>query len=134
MHLTARQAQTMIAAAEAKASALGVSVNIAVLDEGARLKAFSRMDGAALGSTDVAMRKASTAALFAVNSETVGEYCKPGGPAPGLELSNGGLAPFPGGIPLKSAAGELIGAVGVSGGAPSQDAEIARAAAAAFPR
>jgi uncharacterized protein GlcG (DUF336 family) len=47
-----------------------------------------------------------------------------------LEHSNGGLAPFPGGIRLKAADGELLGAVGVSGGAVSQDLEIARAAVA----
>ena len=103
-----------------------------MLDAGARLKAFSRMDGAVLGSIDIAMRKATTAALFESNSEAVWEYCKPGAPAHYLELTNGGLAPFEGGMPLKSATGELVGAVGVSGGAVAQDFEIVRAAVAAF--
>jgi uncharacterized protein GlcG (DUF336 family) len=132
VHLTSRQVRSMIAAAETKAAEIGIAVNIAVLDAGVQLKAFSRMDGAVLGAIDVALRKAKTAALFASNSEAVGEFCKPGGPAPGLELSNGGLAPFAGGMPLKGAAGELIGAVGVSGGTPAQDFEIVKAAAAAF--
>jgi len=132
MQLTSGQARQVIAAAEAKASELRVAVNVAVLDAGARLKAFSRMDGAVLGSIDLAINKARTAALFAVNSEAVWEYCKPGAPAHALELSNGGLAPFEGGIPLRNAAGELLGAVGVSGGAVAQDFEVARAAAAAF--
>jgi uncharacterized protein GlcG (DUF336 family) len=132
MHLTSSQAQAVIAAAEAKASALGVRVNVAVLDAGARLKAFSRMDGALLGSIDVALRKASTAALFESNSEAIWEYCKPGGPSHALENTNGGLVPFEGGMPLKSASGELIGAVGVSGAAVPQDFEIVQAAAAAF--
>jgi uncharacterized protein GlcG (DUF336 family) len=122
----------MIEAAESKASKIGVAVIVAVIDASVHLKAFSRMDGAVLGSIDVALKKARTAALFEVSSEAVWEYCKPGAPAPGLEITNGGLAPFPGGVPLKDAAGKLIGAVGVSGGAPSQDLEIARAAAAAF--
>jgi uncharacterized protein GlcG (DUF336 family) len=127
--ITLRQAQAAIAAGEARAAALGVPVNIAVLDAGAHLKAFSRMDGAVLGSIDVATRKARTAVLFQAASEAVWDYCKPGAPAPGLELSNGGLAPFAGGIPLRCADGAVIGAVGVSGGAVSQDLEIARAAA-----
>jgi len=130
--LTTRQAQTIISAAEAKAAAMGVPVNIAVLDAGAHLKAFSRMDGAVLGAIDVAKRKARTAVLFEANSEDVWEYCKPGAPAPTLELTNGGLAPFAGGIPLKSPDGAMQGAVGVSGGSVEQDLEIAQAALAAF--
>ena len=71
MQLTSRQAQAVIDAAAAKAQELGIPVNVAVLDAGARLKAFSRMDGAVLGSIDIAMRKATTAALFESNSEAV---------------------------------------------------------------
>lgn len=99
----------MLAAAEEKALLLGVPVNIAVLDAGAHLTAFIRMDGAVLGSIDLAIRKAKTAVLFATTSESVWDYCKPGAPAPTLELSNGGLAPFAGGIPVKGANGEVIG-------------------------
>src|SRR5262245_9534921 len=132
MPLTYRQAQAMIDAGQSKASELGVPVIIAVLDAGTHLKAFSRMDGAVLGSIDIAIKKARTAVLFACNSEAVWEYCKPGAPAHGLELSNGGLAPFAGGIPLKGPTGALVGAVGVSGGAVPQDFAIAQAAAAAF--
>jgi uncharacterized protein GlcG (DUF336 family) len=130
--ISTSQARSIIAAAEAKASEIGVPVNIAVLDAGAHLKAFSRMDRAVLGSIDVATNKARTAVLFAIPSETVWEYCKPGAPAPGLERSNGGLATFAGGIPLLGPDGTMIGAVGVSGGAVAQDLEIAQAAAAAL--
>ena len=128
--ITSRQAQAVVQAAEKKAAAIGIPVNIAVLDAGARLKAFSRMDGAVLGSIDVATRKATTAALFQARSEAVWEYCKPGAPAPALELSNGGLAPFAGGIPLRGLQGEMLGAIGVSGGAVAQDLEIAEAGVA----
>jgi uncharacterized protein GlcG (DUF336 family) len=131
--ITLDQARKVIAAAEARASELGVPVNIAVLDAGAHPKAFSRMDGAVLGSIDVAHAKARTAVLFATTSEAVWDYCKPGAPAPGLERSNGGLATFPGGIPLIEA-GTMIGAVGVSGGAVPQDLDIAQAAVAALSR
>jgi uncharacterized protein GlcG (DUF336 family) len=126
------QAQRMLAASEARAAAMGVAVNIAILDAGAHLKAFLRMDGAVLGSIDVAMKKAATAVLFETTSEAVWDYCKPGAPAHGLELSNGGLAPFAGGIPILGPRGALLGAIGVSGGAVSQDLEIAQAAVAAL--
>lgn len=130
--ITTRQTRSIIAAGESMASEIGVPVNIAVLDAGAHLKAFSRMDGAVLGSIDIAINKARTAVLFAMPSEAVWDYCKPGAPAPGLERSNGGLAPFAGGIPLIDAQGTMIGAVGVSGGAVIQDQEIAKASASAL--
>ena len=131
MTLTTERAKAVVAAAEAKAAAIGVPVIIAVIDAGTHLTAFSRMDGAPLGSIDIALRKARTAALFGIPSEDVWEYCRPGAPAPGLELTNGGLAPFGGGVPLRDG-DTLCGSVGISGGAVSQDLEIARAAAAAF--
>jgi len=132
MGLTSEQAQAVIEAAQARARALGVPVVISVLDGGCHLKALQRMDGAPLGSIDVAQGKARTAALFGCNSEDVWEFCKPGAPAPGLARSNGGLMTFGGGMSLKSGDGGVIGAVGVSGGAVSQDLDIVRAGAAAF--
>ena len=125
-------ARKVLAAGEAKAKDIGVPAIIAVLDSGAHLKAFIRQDGAVLGSIDIAVSKARTSVLFRIPSADVWDYCKPGAPAPGLENSNGGLAVFPGGLPLIDATGRFYGAVGVSGGAPSQDLEIARAAAAAL--
>jgi len=132
MQLTSRQAQAILDGGEAKANELGLPVVVAVLDAGAHLKAFRRMDGAVLASIDIAIRKATTAALFQANSEAVWEYCKPGAPAQGLQLTNGGLATFGGGIPLRSLDGTVIGALGVSGGAVSQDIEVAQAALGAF--
>jgi uncharacterized protein GlcG (DUF336 family) len=132
MTLTQDQAETLLAAATAHAETLGVPVNIALLDDAAHLKAFVRMDGAVLGSIDVAMGKARTAALFRISSAAVWDYCQPGAPAPNLQASNGGLMPFPGGLPLVATDGSFLGAVGVSGGAPSQDLEIAEAAVAAL--
>jgi uncharacterized protein GlcG (DUF336 family) len=132
MVLNSSHARAVIAAAEAKAASMGVPVIIAVVDAGVHLKAFTRMDGAVLGSIDIALKKARTAALFQTNSEAVWEYCKPGAPAPALELTNGGLAPFGGGVPLRDGDGRLVGAVGVSGGAVAQDLEIAETAAAAM--
>ncbi|PSJ36500.1 GlcG/HbpS family heme-binding protein [Allosphingosinicella deserti] len=128
--ITADQAQVLLVAGQAHAAAMGVHVIVAVLDAGAHLKAFARMDGAVLGSIDVAIGKARTAALFGTSSAAVWDYCQPGAPAPNLQASNGGLMPFPGGVPLIDADGVLIGAIGVSGGAPSQDLAIAEAALA----
>jgi uncharacterized protein GlcG (DUF336 family) len=115
----------------AAAREIGVPMNIAVLDAAAHLKSFVRMDGALLGSIDIALGKARTSALFGMNSEAVGEFCKPGGSSPGLELTNGVLVVFAGGVPIRDGNGVVIGAVGVSGGAVAQDANVAQAAAAA---
>ena len=128
MDLDLEQATELIERAQSAASETGVPVIIAVVDPATNLKAFARMDGAVLGSIDIAIKKAKTAALFECNSEDVWEYCKPEAPAHGLELSNGGLAPFAGGIAIKDPNGKLMGAVGVSGGSVDQDQMIAKAA------
>jgi uncharacterized protein GlcG (DUF336 family) len=130
--ITTKQAEAIIAAGEARAAVLGVPVNIAVLDAGTHLKAFGRMDGALIGSIDIALNKARTAALFGMRTEAIGEFCKPGGTSPGLEQTNRGLVVFAGGIPLTGKDGATVGAVGVSGGAVAQDLDIAEAAAAAL--
>ena len=132
MKLTSEAAETMVQAAAAKAAELGIAVNIAVLDSGAHLKAFRRMDGAALGAIDLAIRKAKTAALFQMNSDDIWQFVKPGAPAEGMQFSNGILVTFAGGVLLKSTDGEILGAIGVSGGTVPQDGEIVAAGAAAF--
>jgi uncharacterized protein GlcG (DUF336 family) len=132
MTVSSDQADAVLAAGRAHAKSLGIAVNIAVLDSAAQLKAFLRMDRALLGSIDIAIGKARTAALFQTSSEAVWEYCKPGAPAHNLESSNGGLMPFAGGLPLLAADGTPLGAIGVSGGAVTQDLEVARAATAAL--
>jgi uncharacterized protein GlcG (DUF336 family) len=127
-------AEQVATAAREQALQIGAPMNIAVVDGGGYLKLFIRMDGAVLGSIDVALRKAKTAILFGMNTEQVFEFCKPGAPAFGLEHTNGGLAVFAGGIPLRNADGEVIGAIGVSGGIVSQDFIVAEAGAAALPK
>jgi uncharacterized protein GlcG (DUF336 family) len=131
MDISQARSDAVVAAAKAKADSIGVPMNVAVLDAAGHLKAFLRMDGALLGSIDIAMRKARTAALFGMNTEAVGEFCKPGGTSPGLESTNGGLVVFAGGIPLRDRDGRIIGAVGVSGGSVAQDHQVAAAAATA---
>lgn len=131
MEISQALCDAVLAAAEAKAAEIGVPMNIAILDSGANLKAFLRMDGALIGSIDIALKKAKTSAIFGMNSEAVGEFCKPGGTSPGLDSTNGGLVVFAGGIPLRDTDGRLLGAVGVSGGSVAQDFEVAQATAAA---
>ena len=132
MDISQARCDAVLLAAEAKAAEIGVPMNVAILDSGANLKAFLRMDGALIGSIDIALKKAKTSAIFGMNSEAVGEFCKPGGTSPGLEQTNGGLVVFAGGIPLHGDDGSLIGAVGVSGGAVAQDLTVAQAAANAL--
>ena len=131
MEISQALCDAVLAAAEAKSVEIGVPMNVAILDSGANLKAFLRMDGALIGSIDIALKKAKTSAVFGMNTEAVGEFCKPGGSSPGLEQTNGGLVVFAGGVPLRDRQGNLIGAVGVSGGSVAQDSEVAQAAAAA---
>jgi len=125
-------AERVIEAARVKAVELGAKVSIAVVDTGAHLKAFVRMDGACRGSIDVATRKARTARLFDRSSGDIGLLSQPGGPLYGIEHSNGGLVTYPGGIPLKNAVGEIIGAVGVAGPSVEDDQFIAEAGAQAI--
>ncbi|MEV0624144.1 heme-binding protein [Nonomuraea sp. NPDC050404] len=128
MNITLDTAQAVVGRARAHAVALGVPMNIAVVDGGGHLLAFARMDGAILGSIDIALAKARTSILFNGPSEGLWEFCKPGGPAPATEHTNGGLIPYAGGLPMHDDHGTLVGAIGVSGGMPVQDGEVARIA------
>ncbi|RED95952.1 GlcG/HbpS family heme-binding protein [Marinoscillum furvescens] len=127
--LTAVQAKTIISAAEQHAMQLGITVNIAIVDAGANLKGFFRMDGSYLGSIDVAIKKAKTARYFNAATGDLGKITQPGGDIYNIEHSNGGLITFPGGVPIKNADGVIIGAIGISGGSIEQDEQIAAAAA-----
>lgn len=130
--VTLAAALRVIDASVEKARAQKTKMNIAVVDAGGNLKAFIRMDGAFLGSIDVAQRKARTARLFDAPTGALGGMTQPGQPLYGLERSNGGLITFGGGIPLRNSAGVVIGAVGVSGSSVENDVAVAEAGAAAF--
>ncbi len=132
MDISTEQADALIRAARSKAAEIGIAVSVAILDSAGHLKGFSRMDGAWLGATDVALKKAKTSVLFEAETQAVWEVAKPGAQAHGVEFTNGGLVTFAGGIPLRSADGRVLGAIGVSGGQVAQDFEVARAGLAAF--
>ncbi len=122
-------AQDAIHAAIEKANAAHLKMNVAIVDAGANLKAFARMDGAWLGSIDISIKKAKTARFFEFPTGEVGKLSQPGGPLYNIEHSNGGLITFPGGIPLKNAAGEVVGGIGVSGSTVENDNMVAQAGA-----
>jgi uncharacterized protein GlcG (DUF336 family) len=126
------QAKAIVAAAEAKARETGTKMDIAVVDAGGNLKAFHRMDGAWLGSIDISIKKAKTARYFDMPSGEIGKLSQPGGPLYNIEVSNGGLISFPGGVPVKLSDGTIIGAVGVSGSTVDKDHAVAEAGAAAI--
>jgi uncharacterized protein GlcG (DUF336 family) len=126
------EAQKVLEAAAKKAAELKLKQNIAVVDAGGNLKAFARMDGAWLGSIDIAIKKAKTARYFDMPTGDLGKLSQPGGPLYMIEVSNQGLITFPGGVPLKRADGTVVGAVGVSGSTVDNDLKCAEAGAAAF--
>ena len=130
--VTLASARAVTDAALQQAERIGVPMNIAVVDAGANLVAFVRMDEAWLGSIDIAQDKAFTARAFDMTTKELAKMSQPGEPLFGITASNEGrVVIFAGGVPLK-ADGHVIGAVGVSGGRPDQDHEVAKAGAAAF--
>lgn len=130
--ITLPQAQTVVDACLRRAAELDLKMNVAVVDAGANLKAFGRMDDAWLGSIDISIKKARTARYFDMPTGDLSPMVQPGESLYHLEFSNGGLITFPGGIPLKLDDGTVIGAVGVSGSTVDNDQTVAEAGVAAF--
>lgn len=127
MNISLDQAQQLIAAAKKKSVELNLKMNIAIVDGGANLVAFVRMDGAWLGSVDIAIKKAKTARFFDMPTGDIGGLSQPGGALYNIEHSNGGLITFPGGLPIQNAQGEIIGGIGVSGSTVENDHTVAEA-------
>ncbi|TCI95035.1 GlcG/HbpS family heme-binding protein [Tenacibaculum sp. M341] len=132
MNITLEQAEKIISVAKNKSVEIDTKMNIAVVDAGANLVAFARMDGAWLGSLDISIKKAKTARYFDMNTGVIGELSQPGGSLYNIEHSNNGLITFPGGVPIKNEAGEVIGAIGVSGSTVENDHTVAEAGALAI--
>jgi uncharacterized protein GlcG (DUF336 family) len=130
MHVTIEDAQKAIEAARNKARAIKTTMCIAVVDSGANLKAFLRMDDAWVGSIDIAIKKAKTAVFFGMPTGQIGKLSQPGGPLYGIEHSNEGLITFPGGLPIVDRDGVMIGAIGVSGSTVENDHSVAEAGVA----
>jgi uncharacterized protein GlcG (DUF336 family) len=130
--ISSELAQKMVTAAVAKAKELGVSENVAILDDGGNLKAFSRMDGAPILSIEMAQNKAYTA-LFGVSTQEFFDSIQ-GDPAllAGIPTLSR-VAAWGGGFPIK-VDGEIVGAIGLSG-APTvkNDVDCAKAALSLVP-
>ena len=132
MNVSLEEARRVIEGAEEKAMKIGQPSNIAVVDAGANLVAFERMDGAWLGSIDIAQNKAFTARAFDIETAKLSKLSQPKEQFFGIQMSNQGrVMIFAGGIPLKRD-GVVVGAIGVSGGMGEQDQAVAEAGAKAF--
>jgi uncharacterized protein GlcG (DUF336 family) len=130
--VTLADARRVIAAAEQKAIELGQPMNIAVADGGGNLVSHVRMDGAWIGSIDISINKAYTSRAFDIATKDLAEHSQSGGQFFGIHASNGGrIMIFAGGIPLYRD-GQVVGAIGVSGGSGEQDHAVAAAGAAVF--
>jgi uncharacterized protein GlcG (DUF336 family) len=130
--ISTEAAHQAIAAAEAKASEIGTPMVIAICDDGGVLKAYSRMDGAALLSVQVAQDKAYTAVGFSMPTHGWHGFIKDDPPlADGATAGIDRLVIFGGGYPMKID-DQVVGAIGVSGGHYSQDQEVAEAGLAAL--
>jgi uncharacterized protein GlcG (DUF336 family) len=130
--LTLADARTLIAGAEKQAVELGVSYNVAVVDAGGGLISHVRMDGAWLGSIDIAIHKAWTARAFDMSTDDLSKMSQSGKPLFGIDSTNHDkVVIFGGGIPLRIG-DVVVGAVGASGGTVDQDIKVAAAAVAAL--
>ena len=127
MHIDLDHAEKAIEATRKKAKELKTQMCIAVVDSGANLKAFMRMDDAWVGSIDIAIKKAKTACFFGMGTGQLGQLSQPGKPLYGIEHSNDGLITFPGGVPIVDEDGVLVGAIGVSGSVVENDHAVAEA-------
>jgi uncharacterized protein GlcG (DUF336 family) len=122
-------AQKMVNAAVAKAREIGVAENVAILDDGGNLKAFSRMDGAPLPTIEMAQNKAYTA-LLGVSTQDFFNFIQNDPSLLAGVPTLARVAAWGGGFPIK-VNGEVVGAIGVSGAPTVQnDIDCARAALA----
>lgn len=132
MALTLADARTAIATSEAKAEEIGVPMNVAVVDTGGNLVSHIRMDDAWMGGIDVSINKAFTSRAFDIQTKDLGESAQPSQQFFGIHATNQGrIVIFAGGIPI-ARDGQIIGAIGVSGGTGEQDQSVAEAGASSL--
>ena len=119
--LTLEVAKKIADAAEADAVKKGVTVVIAIVDDGGHLILLERLDDTQVASVDVGIGKARTAAIYRRPSKVFEDQIKEGRVA---ALALAGATPLQGGIPI-IVDGKVIGAIGVSGNTPQVDESIA---------
>ncbi|MFG3406449.1 heme-binding protein [Streptomyces sp. NPDC048142] len=129
--ITLEHAHRIVTRGRTAAQDSGMNAVFAILDQGANLVTFSRMDNAWLASNELAIAKARTSVMLQAPTETLNPPLTVGEPLPHFDhIHTGGLLLLGGGVPLFDDDGKLIGGLGVSGGTPDQDAALARAATA----
>jgi len=130
-HLSLDLALALLARVREEAEARDLSLAAAVVDSAGDVLASQRMDGAALGAMQLAVGKAYTAASLATPSGEFGQSTQPGGDDWGWNTTDPRVVVYAGGIPLL-VEGELVGAIGASGGTATEDEECVAAAASAL--
>lgn len=130
--LTFDDARTIMQAALDRAVSIGIPMNITIVDGAAFPLMFARQDGAKLGSIDISYRKARTAVLLGRDTADLGKEAQPGQPVYGIEVTNGGLVLFGGGVLIHDKNNDVVGAIGVSAGTVDEDLDVARAGAAVY--
>jgi uncharacterized protein GlcG (DUF336 family) len=132
-NITLAQAEAIVAACKSEADAVGQPMNIAVVDDGGNLVAFAAMDDTKLIGADISRGKALTAVYMHMDTRDLAPIVQPGQPLYGIEATTGGrLVVFPGGVLLRTADGQIAGAVGVSAGTVDEDHQVAEAGRKAF--
>lgn len=133
--LTLEQAHRVLEAARSEAAAIGSPSSVAIVDGGRELLAFARMDGALLASPAIAQAKAYTARSMNCATKDLDGLAQPGAPLFGIQSAHAAvgrtIVTFGGGVPIMIG-DDVVGAVGVAGGSPDQDHQIAAAGAAAL--
>jgi uncharacterized protein GlcG (DUF336 family) len=127
IELDDEEADRIMAAATGKARELGIAVSVAVVDRGGRLKRFTRMDGAEIAGEVLAPHKAYSAIANSCDTSELAAQAGPDGGLRGIEAAAGGAFTIVGGGAVLRCRGELIGAVGVSGGTAQEDSQSAAA-------
>lgn len=131
--LSLAQAESIVEACKTEAASIGQPMNIAVVDEGANLVAFTSMDDTKLIGVDISQRKALTAVYFQMDTKDLVPLVQPGAALYGIEsTSEGRLVVFGGGVLLSDSDGNVVGGVGVSAGTVDEDHQVAEAGRRAF--
>ena len=130
-HLSLDLALSLLARVREEAETRDLSLAAAVVDTAGHVLASQRMDGTALGAIQLALGKAYTAAAWATPSGEFAQSTQPGGDDWGWNTTDARIVVYPGGIPLL-VDGEIVGAIGASGGTAAEDEECVMAASSAL--
>ena len=124
--ITLDMALALAKAVREKAAEIGVNAVVAIADRGANPVLVQCMDNAYIASYDIALNKSYTSVALKMPTWKLSELAKPGNSLYGIQHTNGGkIVIFGGGEPLCNRKGEIIGALGVSGGSESEDTALA---------